>query len=84
LYFIVRVEVVEIQIWFVIYKIDLKKKRISYLKMAFGPIPRCGPAGLTASAANAAQPAGTVAQWIHGCALRSESKHDPITPDPNR
>jgi hypothetical protein len=33
--------------WFVIYKTDLKKKKISYLNSAFGPNLQRGPAGLT-------------------------------------
>jgi hypothetical protein len=78
LYFIVRVEVIEIQIWFEFklicnlqYSFEKKKKNFlvgNWLRAEFG----------------AAQPAGAVAQRIHGRAPRSRSKSDLIAPNPTR
>jgi hypothetical protein len=58
--------------WFVIYKLDLKKKKNflieNWLRAEFG----------------VAQPAGAAAQRIHGHAPSSGSKPDPITLDPTQ
>jgi hypothetical protein len=62
----------------------------SYLNSAFGLKPRHGPAGFTACAAYAAQPAGAEAQPFMGVHPRSEAESDPlsesnpIAPDPTR
>jgi hypothetical protein len=78
LYFIVWVEVVEIQIWFVIKKTDLKKKRISYLKIGIWAESTARP-----NRPHRAR-AACAAQQIHGCSSHNGSKPDQITPDPTR
>jgi hypothetical protein len=91
MYFIVRVEVIEIQIWFVIYKTVLKTEKVFLFEFGFwvessarySRPPR-------AHVACVPQPAGTATHQFTGTHRRSEaesnplSESDPIASDPTR
>jgi hypothetical protein len=57
---------------------------IYYLKSAFEPNLRRGPAGLTVHVACVAQPAGVLAQQTRGRASRSGAKTRPVKPNSTR